>query len=468
MQAKTSGRDQWLFQPFKRGSGVFVGRITPAGERLFYFRYSNSQGKRPFLAIGPYHAKGKNGLTLAEAYSKACEYADLYRRGAKDLHEHLAAQNAEEVRVRESQRQQALEEQRNQEIERQRRLTVKQLFERWQSVELKSHQRTDGKRVGRKDNGAYVCAQFGRHVFPKIGNAFASEVTKADILAILDQLKSLGKLRTCNILLSDLKQMFRFAVAREIILMNPLDSITKRDAGGADVERERVLSKEEIQALAMQLPASRLGMGQQLALWIILGSGCRIGELMSARWEDINFAETKWHISETKNQRPHTIHLSQFVIEKFQMLLDLRLTDLAGKPSPWVFPNSRNDGPVCVKSIGKQLSDRQRNGDFRLSGRSKMTTSLTLTGGKWTAHDLRRSTATLMAQLGISADVIDECLNHIIQRRTTRIYVRDRREEDQKRAFEALGARLQELTSGSFHESSNVKPIFTKILRAAA
>ena len=53
MQAKPTSTDQWLTQPFKRGSGVFMGRITPKGERLFYFRYTDSEGRRPFLPIGP-------------------------------------------------------------------------------------------------------------------------------------------------------------------------------------------------------------------------------------------------------------------------------------------------------------------------------------------------------------------------------------------------------------------------------
>ncbi len=52
-----------------------------------------------------------------------------------------------------------------------------------------------------------------------------------------------------------------------------------------------------------------------------------------------------------------------------------------------------------------------------------------------------------MASLGTSSDVIVECLNHMIQSRVTRIYIRDRRETEQAKAFEALGRRLDDLTS---------------------
>lgn len=69
-----------------------------------------------------------------------------------------------------------------------------------------------------------------------------------------------------------------------------------------------------------------------------------------------------------------------------------------------------------------------------------------LKGGKWTAHDLRRTAAPVMASLGISSDVIDECLNHMIQSRVTRTYIRNRRETEQMTAFNALGAKLSLLT----------------------
>jgi integrase len=102
------------------------------------------------------------------------------------------------------------------------------------------------------------------------------------------------------------------------------------------------------------------------------------------------------------------------------------------------------------------LADRQRQGEARMKGRSKNTAALQLAGGKWTAHDLRRTAATLMAQMGISTDVIDECLNHMLQSRVSRVYIRDRREAEQVRAFDALGENLQSLQQPV---ASNVLPI---------
>jgi len=288
MQAKATERDQWLSQPFKRSAGVFVGRITPAGERVFYLRYTDSKGQRPFLSIGPYHPKGQNGLTLSQAYAKACEWSALLQAGTKDLREHfdqqqkLAEDSAAQARAAAEQaRQQA-------ELDQARKLSMRQLFQRWASTELKPHVRADGSRTGRKDGGEYTRLQLERHVFPALGDVTVADIKKSDLLAILDRIKAEGKLRTANVLLTELKQMFRFALAREIVERNPLDVVTKRDAGGIDATRDRVLSTAEIKELADALPASRLNIRSACALWLILATGCRIGELMGATWPPPN------------------------------------------------------------------------------------------------------------------------------------------------------------------------------------
>jgi integrase len=137
--------------------------------------------------------------------------------------------------------------------------------------------------------------------------------------------------------------------------------------------------------------------------------------------------------------------LSDFAVNCFEELHSLHEVDTSLAPLPWVFPNQEGDGPVCSKSIGKQLADRQKPNASALQRRCKLTNALTLSGGKWTAHDLRRTSATFMAQLGISTDVIDECLNHMMQRRISRVYIQDRRESQQAQAFNALGQRLEQL-----------------------
>jgi len=480
MQARPSPTDAWLIEDGARGEGRLVGRITPAGARSFYFRYTGSTGDRVRLLIGAYDPRGdgKAAFTVQQARDRARELSGLYRSGVRDLREHLR-QQADDIRRAESERRAAEAEMaRQSELDAQRRLNMRQLFDRWCKTELQPVIQANGKRAGRKDAGAYVRQQFERHIFPVIGNTPVGEVRKADVLGLIDAQKAKGQLRTAAVLLGDLRQMMGFALDRELIEVDPLASIKKARIVGVTVERDRVLSDDELRLLVTAIPTARLSKRSQAAIWLLLATGARVGELMGAVWSDalppdapaskerldtlqtladedgakvgvVDLAAKTWHLPDTKNQRSHTIHLSDFALAQFDVLASLReqLPDSDGL-SPWAFAARDSRRPVCVKSFGKQLSDRQREADKRMTGRTKATSSLQLPGGKWTAHDLRRTVGTLMAGLGISSDVIDECLNHMIESRVRRIYIRDRRLTEQARAFDALGARLSGLIAG--------------------
>ena len=489
MQGNATADEQWLTESFGRGAGALLGRIIPTGSRFFYFRYAGTKGQVR-LPIGPFHPKGdgRAKFTVGQARAQAMTWVAL-RRDEKvaDLREFLAQAQADRQQAVENERKRDAEEQRQLEAaaltaenERERRKTVRQVFAQWRATELQPRIRADGKRVGRKDGGQYVLEQFTRHVFPLVGNMALEDVRKAEMFQVLDAQTTAGKARTANVLLADLKQMLDFALDRELITVNPLATIKKAKVGGNDVQRERVLTEGELRQLVDALPASRLNRRSVSAVWLTLATGVRVGELMGAVWADslpgepkqrtaglealqsqaddeggklgiVDLAARTWFLPTTKNQRHHTIHLSDFAIDQFEKLRGLRevLTSaIDGKLSPWVFPATDNARPVCIKSFGKQLADRQRPAERRLQNRSKATEALALAGGKWTAHDLRRTTGTMMARLGFSTDTINECLNHITTDRMARVYIHDRREADQARAFDALGQRLAEITSG--------------------
>lgn len=481
MQAKTADNDKWLTHSFKRGAGALVGRITPAGERLFYFRHTDSSGKRRLHPIGPYHPKGTAGLTLAQAFDRASSLSDLYRGGVTDLREHfdrLRQAEADEARAAEIERTRAAAEAEQAALAAQRRVTVRGLFEQWQRAELQPRTLADGSRIGRVDGGEWVRQSFERRVFPRVGSSPAETVTRAELLAILDQCKAEGKLRTTQVLFADLRQMFRFAEEREIVRSNPLASLKRSKIAGKATERDRVLSDQELKALRRATPAARLHPRSEAAIWLCLATGARVGELMGAVWaaDNLRVVELRaiaskaklkfgvvdldqrtWYLPDTKNQREHTIHLSDFALSVLARLRELREVDADGQLVPWVFPNASRKGPLDGKALGKQIADRQRPPERHLQGRSKLTRALGLDGGRWTPHDLRRTASTLMGRLGVTNDVIDECMNHKLQSRVTRIYVRDRRVVEQQHAFDTLGHRLSNLLDGS-----NVVPMRTR------
>jgi integrase len=450
MQASAAGKNVWLAEDAPKGHGRFMARITRTGDRLFYFRYTGPDAKSVFLPIGGYDAKGKTGLTLKDARSRAGELSRLYLSGVKDLKSHLEA----EQRLQEAQRaaeQARLDAERHAAEEETRirsmRLTINGLFIRWQELDLSR----------RKDKGAETTRVFTKDVLPVIGGMYADEVKRAQIAALLDTVVARGARIVARNLLGDIRQMFGFAIRRGLLENDPTSHM-KRDDYGAKVERERVLSDSEIRALRVLIAKAGMFLTSEHAIWIMLATCCRVGELSQAAWADVDLEAKQWRIpaENAKNAKEHVIDLSDFAIFHFEAVKTVtgtRINDLGETvPGEWVLSAKHNDGPVCVKSLTKQIGDRQRDA-APMKNRTPLIDTLKLPGGKWTPHDLRRTGATMMGALGVQSEVIERCLNHKEQNTLKRIYQRHDFRAEMRAAWHLLGARLDLLTRS---DSDNV------------
>ena len=93
-----------------------------------------------------------------------------------------------------------------------------------------------------------------------------------------------------------------------------------------------------------------------------------------------------------------------------------------------------------------------------MSGRTKQIDALQLAGGHWRPHDLRRTGASTMAELGALPDVIEKCLNHTEENKMKRIYQRATYEGPMRDAWRLWGERLELLAN---------KPDNVRVLRVA-
>jgi integrase len=458
MQSRPTDADQWFSDDWGRGDGRFLGRITPKGRSCFYFRYTLPDGKRDSLPIGDYSKDGKGGLTLADARAKALEWSKLYKEGARNLREHFNEQERNALAEKQGLARQAeaeREREANEAEQLAKRLTVKRLFVRWQETDLTPRVNRAGKREGRKDGGEQIEWRFDLHVFPVIGTRPAEELRRSEVMEILDKLSTQGKTRTHNLVLTELRQMYKFAQVREIVNHDPTAGIKRKDEG----ERKRWLRPEELQTLRDALPTCGLHARTQLAVMVQLSTACRIGELIKAQWSEIDLATKAWHIpaGNAKNGKAHLIHLSPFAVRHFEALAKLSEVD-----NPWIFPATKGKAhadkrPMLPTSINKQLTDRQRTAESRLAGRTPHTTALALPHGGWSTHDLRRTAATMMSKLHIRIEVIHKCLNHSLEDELAGIYVQDDMLDERKKAFEALGGML-DATLGN-KSAGNVVPL---------
>lgn len=433
MTAKPGNNDKWLSEVAIWGHGSLVARITPSGERLFYFRYSNSSGDRVTYPIGTYSRDGLEGtMTLAEAGQRAKELAGLHKAGIRDLREHLTTEEASRIAARDAELARLTSEKVAIEAEQARqaaRKSVTELFEHWARVDL----------INRKDKGAEVRRMFEKDVLPFLGDLAVADIKKSHITVVTDTMLARGVNRAAKIAFSLMRQMFRFAVDRDLIEYDPTASIRKAKIGGKDVERDRVLSDEEVRTLSRLAPEAGLLPSTEAAIWIALSTCCRIGELLGARWEHINLIKGSWLIpaENSKNGKPHNITLSPFAVRQFEYVR------AHNGNSAWCYPNTDNSGPVCSKTVTKQLGDRQRQPDQgSMSRRSAKAQALLLPGGKWTPHDLRRTGATAMTALGVLPEVAERCLNHTEENKVKRTYQRHSYTNEMSEAWNRLGEHL--------------------------
>jgi len=307
------------------------------------------------------------------------------------------------------------------------RMTFAELFTRWEKIQLRE----------RKDGGAEIRRAFEKDVLPLLGKLYADEITRQHIARLLNDIVERGAKRMANRTLSDLRQCFGYAIGAGLLENDPTSHLKKTSFGGKEEERDRILNDSELrQLLQTALPACNLSFKAKAAVQVLLGTAARVGELLRAERSHIDLIARTWHIpaENAKNGSSHTIYLSDFAANGFEQLLSI-----LDHPQ-WLFVDRSGSNHVCVKTLTKQISDRQTTA--AMSGRSKNTQALMLSGGKWTPHDLRRTAATQMGELGVAPHIIEKCLNHKEENKIKRTYQLQRQETEQREAFILLGERL--------------------------
>jgi len=405
--------------------------VADGGGLIIRVRAKQDGGAVSFMLSYRIEGKQRQITLKAKALKEARKERDVYKELIKQGKDPSLERTLQTERIRKQQldEHEAL-------IKLNARVTVNDLFIRWNDIDL----------INRKDR-AEIVRMFNKDVLSVLGDFFVEDVRKGHIGLVIDKLKIRGVNHLARNLLKLMRQMFRFAVSRDLIEFDPTASLSVAKMTTAPTERDRTLSEVEIRSLARQLSNAHLLPSTECAIWIALSTMCRIGELSKSKFSDLDFELKTWTIPEanSKNGKAHTIYLSDFALEQFKLL------KVVAQCETWIFPNRDNTNHVCEKSITKQVGGRQS--ENRLSNRSKDNQALVLIGGKWTPHDLRRTGATIMGDLGIAPDVIEKCLNHTEENKVKRIYQRQKMELEQVQAWQVLGKHLTLLVNT---DASNV------------
>ena len=306
--------------------------------------------------------------------------------------------------------------------------------------------------VNRSDKNANLKLTFNKHVIPAIGKIKVRDLTEKNILELLKSIINDGKARTGEELYSSLRQMFAWAEKgqpwrRLLAEGNPTSRLEKKHFMPKDYTgtRARILKPIEIHNLYNKLIESEpLKKEHRLAIWICLGTLCRIGELTKAKWSHIDLERHEWLIPKENTKTKLNDH--HIYISHYTMLCIRELHDLTGH-TQWLFPSTKSNSHITEKVITRRIGDKQvkfSNLTCELQNR-KTDNSLVLGDEKWTPHDLRRTGSTLMQQLKISREIINLCQNHVVGSQVDQHYLLAKQHRDKKDAWIALNKAIEEI-----------------------
>ena len=244
--------------------------------------------------------------------------------------------------------------------------------------------------------GAESARILRRDLLPVLGSRPALQITRRELQDQVMRPKMAKAPRVATQLLSRIQCAYAYAIEQGR-LPDEFISPTFGIKGASQVRRRRVLTDAELAKFLKWLPRSPYSRNVREALTLVLLTGCRSGEVVSARWRDIDLDQGVWTIRETKNSEPHDVMLPRQAIE----LLKYR----QGMDTVFAFPSPRAGQHVAQKALGlAQYTARQRIDDKPAQDPIEVP---------WTVHDLRRTAATGLAKLGCPRVVQDRILNHV-------------------------------------------------------
>ena len=195
--------------------------------------------------------------------------------------------------------------------------------------------------------------------------------------------------------------------------------------------RRRVLSREELARLLPVLRSSDRPFAA--AMHFMLLTLTRRAETALARWRDVDMTARTWIIPETKNGEPHTVPLSRQAMDLLRSRLPVDGQGEPNTPDP--------DALIFATSTGARLLNWDRE--------TKALQGVSGTKG-WTRHDLRRTGATMLGEMGEMPAVIEAALNHaVIHSPLATVYNRSRYRPQVAAALQRLADALDGICFGS-------------------
>jgi integrase len=283
-----------------------------------------------------------------------------------------------------------------------------------------------------------------REILPAWGDMKARDVREEHVEALLDRIAtghgrtirdSKGKRRAAkaapiaaNRTKAIASGFFAWMIDRKVLRRNPCSSVRRR---AKERPRHRILSDAELVALVHGLSSvttKTMSDTVRRALWLLLLTGQRAGEVAGLPWSELDLDRALWRIgaARTKNGRDHVVPLSHAAVA---ILEEARA---AHEHSAFAFPavSGRRKGDVPIAPSALNQAIERHLATWKIA--------------HFCAHDLRRTCASHVESLGFLAEV-PWILNHTPTGVAGRVYIVSEHEREKRAALDAWAEKIEAL-----------------------
>jgi integrase len=252
--------------------------------------------------------------------------------------------------------------------------------------------------VGRLRTAKSIESRLRRTLSP-IFERYAADICRRDMRAILDSIADRGQGREAEKRRQVCTAIFRWALSQDIVEADPTAGLTPYDRGAP---RDRVLTLEEIELVWEWLDTDALSLEAAAILKLELLTGARCGEICGLHPEEIDRNKWVWTLpaSRSKNGRQRVTPILGVARE----ILEQRLSGV-------------EKGPLFLLEKGVVVTSAH-------IGHYLLTRRATLPIAVFTSHDLRRTFATMLVEMGIALDLVAAIVGHESGGKDTRTLVR--------------------------------------------